>query len=56
MGELLFLTYVVPPATPLPLPALEMDTQDNGVTLIRSLAKLKLLKFDAGSFYIERQT
>ena len=54
MGELLFLTYFVPPATPLPPPALEMDTQDPRVTLIRSIAKLKLLKFDACSFYIER--
>ena len=54
MGELLFLTYFVPPATPLPPPALEMDTQDARVTLIRSIAKLKLLEFDACSFYIER--
>ena len=53
-GELLLLTYFVPPATPLPPPALEMDTQDAGVTLIRSIAKLKLLEFDACSFYIER--
>ena len=49
MGELLFLTYFVPPATPLPPPALEMDTQDPRVTLIRSIAKLKLLEFDACS-------
>ena len=54
MDELLFLTYFVPPATPLPPPALEMDTQDAGVTLIRSVAKLKLLKFDASSLYFER--
>ena len=54
MGELLFLTYFVPPATPLPPPALEMDTQDARVTLIRSIAKLKILEFDACSFYIER--
>ena len=54
MGELLFLTYFVPPATPLPPPALEMDTQDARVTLIRSIAKLKFLEFDACSFYIER--
>ena len=40
MDELVFLTYFVPPATPLPPPALEMDTQDAGVTLIRSTAKL----------------
>ena len=31
-----------------------MDTQDAGVTLIRSIAKLKLLKFDARSLYFER--
>ena len=54
MGELLFLTYFVLPATPLPPSALEMDTQDARVTLIRSLAKLKLLEFDACSFSIER--
>ena len=30
----------VPPTTPLPPPALEMDTQDAGVSLIRSIAKL----------------
>ena len=33
-------------ATPLPPPALEMDTQDARVSFIRSIAKLKLLKFD----------
>ena len=54
MDQLVFLTFFVPPATPLPSPALEMDTQDAGVTLIRSIAKLKLLKFDAGSLYFER--
>ena len=54
MGELLFLTYFVPSATPLPPPTLEIDTQDAGVTLTRSVAKLKLLEFDACSFYIER--
>ena len=54
MDELMFLTFFVPPATPLPPPALEMDTQDAGVTLIRSIAKLKLLKFDARSLYFER--
>ena len=37
-----------------PPPALEMDTQDARVTLIRSIAKLKLLEFDVCSFYIER--
>ena len=31
-----------------------MDTQDAGVTLIRSIAKLKPLKFDARSLYFER--
>ena len=54
MDQLVFLTFFVPPATPLPSPALEMDTQDAGVTLIRSIAKLKLLKFDARSLYFER--
>ena len=54
MVELVFLTLFVPPATPLPPPALEMDTQDAGVTLIRSVAKLKLPKFDARSVYFER--
>ena len=53
MVELVFLTLFVPPATPLPPPALEMDTQDAGVTLIRSVAKLKLPKFDARSVYFE---
>ena len=53
MDELVFLTFFVPPATPLPPPALEMDTQDAGVALIRSVAKLKLLKFDARSPYFE---
>ena len=53
MDELVtFLTFFVPPATPLPSPAVEMDTQDAGVTLIRSIAKLKLLKFDARSLSI----
>ena len=54
MDELVFLKFFALPATPLPLPALEMDTQDAGVTLIRSIAKLKLLKFDARSPYFER--
>ena len=54
MDEFVFIKFFVPPATPLPPPALEMDTQDAGVTLIRSIAKLKLLEFDACSFYIER--
>ena len=54
MDELVFLTFFVPPATPLPPPALEMDTQDAGVTLIRSIAKLQLLKFDARFLYFER--
>ena len=31
-----------------------MDTQDAGVTLILSVAKLKRLKFDARSLYFER--
>ena len=31
-----------------------MDTQHAGVTLIRSVAKLKLLKIDARSLYFER--
>ena len=44
----------VPPTTPLPPPALEMDTQDAGVNLIRSIAKLKLLNFDTRSLYFER--
>ena len=50
MDELMFLTFFVPPATPLPPPALEMDTQDAGVTLIHSIANLK---FDA-RLYFER--
>ena len=54
MDELVFLTFFMPPATPLPLPTLQMDTQDAGVTLLRSVAKLKLLKFDARSLYFER--
>ena len=54
MDEILFFTYFVPSATPLAPPALEMNTQDARVTLIRSIAKLKLLEFDACSFYIER--
>ena len=54
MDELVFLKFFVPPTTPLPPPALEMDTQDAGVNLIRSVAKLKLLKFDARSLYFER--
>ena len=53
VDELVFLKVFVPPATPLPPPALEMDTQDAGVTLIRSVAKLKL-KFDARSLYFVR--
>ena len=51
MDELVFIKAFVPPATPLPPPALEMDTQDAGVTLIRSVAKPKLLRFDARSLY-----
>ena len=54
MDELVFLKFFVPPTTPLPPPALEMDTQDAGVTLIRSIAKLKLLKFDARPLNIKR--
>ena len=54
MDELVFLKFVVSPNTPLPPPALKMDTQDAGVTLIRSMAKLQLLKFDACSLYFER--
>ena len=54
VDELVFLAFFVPPATLLPPPALEMDTQDAGVTLIRSIAKLKLVKFDARSLYFER--
>ena len=53
MDELVFLTYFVPPDTSLPPPALEMDTQDSGVTHIRLIAKLKLLKFDACSLCFE---
>ena len=51
MDEFVFIKFFVPPATPLPPPALEMDTQDAGVTLIRSVAKPKLLRFDARSLY-----
>ena len=50
----MFLKFFVPPATPLPPPALEMDTQDAGVTVVCSVVKLKLLKFDARSHYFER--
>ena len=53
MDELLFLTFVVPPATLLPPPALEMNTRDAGFTLSRSVAKPKLLKFDARCLYFE---
>ena len=53
MDELVFLTFVVPPATLLPPPALEMNTRDAGFTLSRSVAKPKLLKFDARCFYFE---
>ena len=49
----MFVKFLVLPATPLPPPALEMDTQDAGVTLFRSVAKLKLLRFDARSLYFE---
>ena len=54
IDELVFLKFFVPPVTPLPPPALEMDTQDAGVALIRSVAKLKLFKFDARSLYFVR--
>ena len=54
MDELVFLTFVVPPATLLPPPGLEMNTRDAGFTLSRSVAKPKLLKFDARSLYFER--
>ena len=50
----MFVKFLVLPATPLPPPALELDTQDAGVTLFRSVAKLKLLRFDARSLYFER--
>ena len=50
----MFLNFFVPPTTPLPPPALEVDTQDAGVNLIRSIAKLKLLKFDTRFLYFER--
>ena len=50
----MFIKFFVLPATPLPPLALEMDTQDAEVTLIRSVAKLQLLKFDARSLYFER--
>ena len=53
MDELVFLTFVVPPATLLPPPALEMNTRDAGCTLSRSVAKPKLLKFDARFLYFE---
>ena len=51
MDEFVFIKFFAPPATPLPPPALEMDIQDAGVTLIRSVAKRKLLRFDARSLY-----
>ena len=50
----MFLKFFVPPATPLPPPALEMDTQDARVTVVCSVVKLKLLKFDARSRSFER--
>jgi len=50
----MFLKFFVPLATPLPPLALEMDTQDAKVTVFRSVAKLKLLKFDARTRYFER--
>ena len=50
----MFVTFVVPPATLLPPPGLEMNTRDAGFTLSRSVAKPKLLKFDARSLYFER--
>ena len=50
----MFVKFLILPATPLPPPALEMDTQDAEVTLFRSVAKLKLLRFDARSLYFER--
>ena len=53
MDELVFLTFVVPPATLLPPPGLEMNTRDAGFTLSRSIAKPKLLKFDARCLYFE---
>ena len=53
MDKLVFLRFFAPPATPLPPAALEMDTRDAGVTLLRSVAKLKLLRFDACSHYFE---
>ena len=40
MDELVFLNFFVPPATPLPPLALELDTQDAGVALIILVAKL----------------
>ena len=40
MDELVFIKVFVPAATPLPPPALKLDTQDAGVTLLRSVAKL----------------
>ena len=53
MDKLVFIKFFVLPATPLPPPALEMDTQDAGVTLFRSIGSLNL-KFDARSLYFER--
>ena len=50
----MLLIFFVPPATPLPAAALEMNTQHAGVTLIRLAAKLQLLKFDARCLYFER--
>ena len=54
MDQLVFLKFFVPLTTPLPPPVLEMDTQDAGVNLICSIAKLKLLKFDTRYLYFER--
>ena len=42
MDKLVFLKFFALSATPLPPPALEMDTQDAGVTLFRSIGSLNL--------------
>ena len=53
MDKLVFLKCFVPPATPLPL-LLYRWILNMLESLIRSVAKLKLLNFDARSLYFER--
>ena len=54
MDKLVFVKSFVLPVTPLPPPALEMDTQDAGVSLIRLVARIKLFIFFARSLHFVR--